>query len=360
MDQPTAQPSRPVPPAPAGPLGHRPRRGWRVTRWTALAVATAAVAVAAAWFLRPTPVKLGQAHLGQAIDVVYASGVVEYVRQAHVAPVTTAPIRQVAAAEGDLVARGALLAQLDDGPQRGTALQLEAQAAMARAGAARTQRLLDAGFGARAANDDAQAQRRAAEGAAQSAWARLADYRLVAPLAGRVLRRDAEPGDLAVAGTTLFLIADPGAIRVTADVDERDVGRLKVGQLALVRADAFIDQTFNARVAQITPAGNATGRVFRVRLALPASTPLAPGMTVETNLITARRDQAVLVPSSAVRDAAVWSVEAGRAHRHAVRLGASAASQTEITSGLPAGAQVVLDPPAGLREGARVRPAQGR
>ncbi|MFZ0266050.1 MAG: efflux RND transporter periplasmic adaptor subunit, partial [Caulobacter sp.] len=68
----------------------------------------------------------------------------------------------------------------------------------------------------------------------------------------------------------------------------------------------------------------------------------------------------VLVPSTAVRDASVWTVENGRAHRRPVRLGAAAASQTEITAGLKAGASVVLDPPKGLRDGARVRPARGR
>jgi RND family efflux transporter MFP subunit len=294
------------------------------------------------------------ARVGEAVDAVYASGVVEYVRQARVAPVVTAPISSTLAQEGQDVRRGQTLAQLDDGPQTGIVLQLEAQAAQARAAADRTQRLFDAGFAAKAANDDAQAQRRAAEAAAASARARLADYRIKAPFAGRVLRRDAEPGDLATAGQPLFVIADLTSARVTADVDERDVGRLSPGQDAVVRADAFPQQVFRARIREITPQGDATGRVFRVRLSLPPGSPLRPGMTVETNLVVGRRLRALLVPTAAVSRGAVWTVEEGRARRHAVRTGAVGAGQAEIVQGLTAGATVVLNPPADLKDGRRV------
>jgi RND family efflux transporter MFP subunit len=232
-------------------------------------------------------------------------------------------------------------------------LQLEAQAAMARAGAARTQRLLDAGFGAKAANDDAQAQREAAEAAAASARARLDDYRIKAPFAGRVLRRDAEPGDLASVGQPMFAIADLHALRITADVDERDVARLAVGMPALIRADGFPGRNFEARISEITPQGDAAGRVFRVRLSLPRDTPLKPGMTVESNMITARRAAAVLAPSSAVSNGAVWVVRNGRAHRQVVSVGVAGAERTEIT-GLPAGVKVIAKPPTKLKDGQRV------
>lgn len=307
------------------------------------------------WCFRPVPVILAQARTGLAVDVVYASGVVEFTRQARIAPVVTAPIVAVTADEGAMVARGAALVQLEDGPQKATADQLEAQAALTRAVAARAKRLLDAGFGAPAAHDDAQAQRRAAEAAAASARARLNDYVLKAPFAGRILRRDAEPGDLASAGSVLFIIADPARLRVTVDVDERDVARLAVGQPALIRADGFAGQTFQGTIAQITPAGDATGRVFRIRVALPSTTPLRPGMTIEANLVTGRRDAAVLVPSSAVQDGSVWRIDDGRAHRASVRIGASGGERTEIVSGLPAGSWVAVSPARALREGRRVR-----
>ncbi|MCK5911775.1 MAG: efflux RND transporter periplasmic adaptor subunit [Caulobacter sp.] len=322
-------------------------------------VLLAAVA-AAALLLRPPAVEIATTRTGEAVDVIYASGVVDYVRQAHVAPIVTAPIRHVDVAEGDWVKPGQSLAQLEDGPAQGTALQLAAQASQARIAAGRVRRLYAAGFAAKAADDDAQAQARAATAAADSAAARLRDYRLTAPFAGQVLRREAEPGDLGTVGTALFVIADPRTLRITADVDERDIARLRPGVKALIRSDAFPGRTFEGRVSQITPAGDAKGRVFRVRIALPADSGLPPGMTVETNLVTDRRPTAVLAPSSAVRDGAVWAVKDGRAHRIAVRIGAVGGDLTEIRTGVAAGEQVIVKPPEALKDGQRVRVAKGR
>ncbi|MCA6252045.1 MAG: biotin/lipoyl-binding protein, partial [Phenylobacterium sp.] len=98
----------------------------------ALLLLALAAAGGLAWLsLRPLPVRTGQVERGEAVEAVYASGVVEYVRQARVAPVVSAPILRVLAEEGQAVAAGQVLAQLDDGPQMGTTLHLEAQAAQA-------------------------------------------------------------------------------------------------------------------------------------------------------------------------------------------------------------------------------------
>ncbi|MBI1196917.1 MAG: efflux RND transporter periplasmic adaptor subunit [Phenylobacterium sp.] len=335
-----------------GPPPRRRRWPWRRGL---IVLALAAAGGFGAWsVLKPVEVKTAQVVTGEAVDAVYASGVVEYVRQASIAPVVTAPIRQVLAHEGDAVRPGQTLAQLDDGPQEGTTLQLEAQAALARATAARQTRLHEAGFGAKAAWEDALAQARAADAAAKSARARLADYRIKAPFAGRVIRREAEPGDLASVGKAMFVVADTGALRITADIDERDVGRLAVGQAAAVRSDSFPGQVFDARISEITPQGDSTGRVFRARLALDPDSTLKPGMTVEANLVTARRADAVLAPTAALRDGAVWLVRDGRARRQAVKTGTKGVERTEITEGLKAGQTVVLDPPEKLKDGTRL------
>jgi RND family efflux transporter MFP subunit len=312
-------------------------------------------AIAGWWWLRPPLVSVAVARRGEAVEAVYASGVVDYVRQARIAPVVTAPIRDVLAVEGQDVAGGQPLAQLEDGPQLGTTLQLDSQAALARAAAERATRLYRAGFGARATFEDAQKTRAAAEAAAASARARLGDWRIVAPFAGRVLRRDAEPGDLATVGTPLFVVADLRSLRITADIDERDVGRLTPGLAAVVRADAFPGKTFTASVTEITPQGDASGRVFRARLALAADSLLRPGMTVEANLIIARRPGAVLAPSQAVQGGAAWVVDGERVRRRAVTVGVEGAGSTEIRSGVAAGERLVLSPPPGLKDGDRIR-----
>ncbi|MBL8771068.1 MAG: efflux RND transporter periplasmic adaptor subunit [Phenylobacterium sp.] len=345
------QPGGPEPEAP--PARRRRNLPWRRGL---LALAVAAAAGYGGWrALQPVEVATAAVSVGPAVDAVYASGVVEYVRQARIAPVVTAPIRRVLVEEGQAVRAGQPLAELEDGPQEGSALQLEAQAGLARAVAARQARLQAAGFGARAVYEDAQAQARAADAAARSARARLADYRLTAPFAGHVIRRDAEPGDLASVGRPMFVVADTATLRITADIDERDVGRLAVGQDAVVRSDSFPGRTFAARIAEVTPQGDSAGRTFRARLALPAGSALRPGMTVESNLVTGRRERAVLAPASAVRDGGVWIIEDGRARRRAVQTGAQGPERTEIVSGLKPGDRVIVSPPEGLKDGARVK-----
>lgn len=305
--------------------------------------------------LRPPAVTVAPVTRGEAIDVVYATGVVDYVRQARLAPVVTAPIYRVFVAEGQTVRAGAVLAQLEDGPQRGTVAQLEAQASTARLAFARVETLYRRGFASRAAWDEARGQRDAAVGAAQSARARLADYAIRAPFSGTVLRRDAEPGDLATPSRVLFVVANENSLRVTAELDERDIARVSEGQSALIRADAFPGQTFEATVSEVTPQGDASTRVFRVRLRLDPEAPLRAGMTVEANIITERRENVLLIPVSAVDDGEVWVVTERRVSRRAIAIGASGGERVEIREGLAVGDVVVLAPPDGLRDGQGVR-----
>jgi RND family efflux transporter MFP subunit len=327
------------------------------SRRTLYALGIALVLLVAAYllFARPPLVAVAPATRGAAVDIVYATGVVDYVRQARVAPIVTAPIQRVFVEEGARVRAGAMLAQLEDGPQRGTTAQLEAQASVARLNAQRVQRLYQRGFASRAAWDEARGQRDAANAAAASARARLRDYAITAPFGATVLRRDAEPGDLATPSRVLFVVADEGSLRVTADLDERDIARVAEGQRALIRADAYPNRTFEATVSEVTPQGDAATRVFRVRLSLSPEAPLLPGMTVEANIISAQRENAILAPATAVRDDAVYVVEDGRVERRTIVRGAVGGGRAEIREGVAEGELVVVAPPEGLRGGARVR-----
>ena len=78
-------------------------------------------------------------------------------------------------------------------------------------------------------------------------------------------------------------------------------------------------------------------------------------MTVETNLVVERRAQAVLAPTQAVKDGAVFVVQGEHAHRREVVLGAQGIEATEIRRGLAAGERVIVSPPDGLKDGGRVR-----
>lgn len=174
-------------------------------------------------------------------------------------------------------------------------------------------------------------------------------------MAGRIIRRDGEVGELISANQPIFYLAGTQPLRISAEVDEENIARVKAGEPVLIRADAFPGSMFQGRVAAITPRGNPTTRSYRVRIALVDQPPLKIGMTAETNIIIAERTNALLVPSSAVTAGELWVLRSGRAERVKVQVGIVGARRTEIRAGIPADQWVIADP-SGLDPGERVRP----
>jgi multidrug efflux pump subunit AcrA (membrane-fusion protein) len=84
-------------------------------------------------------------------------------------------------------------------------------------------------------------------------------------------------------------------------VDEEDIAQVRPGQEVLIRADALAGQTFRGQVLAVTPKGDPVARSYRVRISLPADTPLMIGMTTETNIVLRRSDNALLVSVGAVQ-----------------------------------------------------------
>lgn len=316
-----------------------------------------AVAVAAGvfiWSRQPTEVEGTRAKIGPAVEVVYATGFVEPRQPVEAAPRVTAPIVEVLADEGDRVVRGQPLARFEDAELRQAIAQLAAQTANAEVEEQRTLALFARGFASAAARDRVVTAARAARAAEAVARARLDHHVLRAGIAGTVLRRDAEPGDLATPTRVLFVLGDPGEVRVTATVDERDIPRVVPGQRVLMSSDAYPGRVYRGTVHDVTPAGDPAQRAFRVRVWPDEGNALPMGLTLEVNIVTREKARALLVPADAVEDGAVWTARDGRAERTRVRTGIEGGEKTEIAGGLRPGACVLADPPEGLEEGDRL------
>lgn len=202
---------------------------------------------------------------------------------------------------------------------------------------------------------------RAAHARLASARAQLAKATLRAEVAGTVLSRSAEPGDLVQPGRVLFEIARSGATEVLVPLDEKNLEVLALGQPAVCLADAYPSRPFPATLAFIAPSVDPQRGSVDVRLAL-ASVPefLRQDMTVSVNIETGRRALALVVANDALDAidgdrAQVWRVVDGRARRQAVTLGLRGLAQTEVTAGLRAGDWILADARAALAEGGRVR-----
>ena len=327
-------------------------------RWPlllALLLLAGGLSAIAAWAWRPTAVQLLQAQRGEAIDAVYATGSVETVLQLPVAPRIGGRLTALPVEEGDRVRRGQLLALLEAEENEAQLAELAARERQAELALQRVEALVAQAFVAASERDRARAELDAVRAQAQRIKALRGYTRLLAPADGAVLRRDGEVGQYIAAGQTLFQLGDPARLRISAEVDEEDMPRVRAGMPVLLRAAALGAQVFEGSVERITPKGDPVARSYRVRITLPTIPEgLRVGMTVDANLIAARRANALLLPASAVQGQVVWLLQEGRAQRVSLQLGARGNGKVEVLKGLPEGARVIANP-LGLREGQRLR-----
>lgn len=306
------------------------------------------------WLNRSVEVAVVRPRRGPAVELVYATGFVEPQQPVAVAARLTAPVRAVLVAEGDRVRKGQALLALDDTDLRGALAQAHAQSVGATLAERRITTLFGEGWVTSADRDAAVANGAAARAAEAMAAAKLGQNIVRAQIDGIVIKRDIEPGELAVPTRTLMLLGDPRRSRVTATVDERDIPRVHVGQRVLVSSDAWPGRIIQAQVAELTPTGDPEQRAFRARILAVGSATLPLGISLEVNIVTRETKRALLVPDSAVVNNMVWIVVAGHAHRQPVRVGIEGQGKSEITAGLSDEAIVIDAPPPKLREGQRV------
>lgn len=301
------------------------------------------------------PVELAYPAPGPAVEAVYATGVVEPENWARITPVIQGRLAEILAREGETVLQGQPLARLDDREAGARVAELEAKAAYWREQMARSQALVASGVRSKDAFEKDKSELNQIQSAIAAARQRRTDLLIRSPMDGVVLRRDFELGEVVGTGDALFWVGAPLPLRITADVDEEDIPRVMVGQKVLIKADAFPDQVQHAVVSRITPKGDPVNKTFRVRVMLPAGTPLKVGMTTEINVITAEKADALLIPAAALVDGTVFVIEDGRAVLRTVKTGIRGSAKVEVLDGLAPGQPIVANPPAGLKPGDRVR-----
>jgi len=186
-------------------------------------------------------------------------------RETSVAAAVPGRIAEILVHEGEQVSRGALLVQLEDAPARAALNAAEADLGAARARAEmsadafhRTE--LAAKGGAATPDDLDKAQQAdsdrltvgANEARRDQARANLEQLAVRAPIDGEILQVKYRAGEYeSPGGEPLVVMGDMGALRVRIDVDERDIGRIAIGQSAFAVADAYPGQRFTGKVVEI-------------------------------------------------------------------------------------------------------------
>jgi membrane fusion protein (multidrug efflux system) len=328
----------------------------RVPRSLVLIAVVAAAAAGAYWYAeRPSRVSVVAPKRGDAAEIVYAAGVIEPRTWAKVTSLERERIVRVCNCEGDPVAEGDELARLDDSRAQAVLAELKARHQLAVAERDRISLLVNRRVMRLTDLDRAQSEVSQLEALIAGQEARLANYVLSAPSDGIVLRQDGEIGEIAEPGVVLFWVGRPNPLIVIAEVNEEDIPRVEVGQKALLRSDAFPGRELSSEVSSITPKGDPVTKTYRVRLALPADTPLRIGMSVDVNIVVRVSENALLLPSVAVDGNAVFTTDGATARRQEIRTGIRGTTNIEILSGIEEGTRVISPLPEDLRDGARVR-----
>jgi HlyD family secretion protein len=393
------------------------RRATVVAAGIALATAVAALLLVA----RGPAVTAYRAARGDVLQTVVASGRVVNPLRVEIGSPITAPVARIPVREGQAVQAGDVLIELEADELRAQVDQARASLALAetrlhqlrqttlptaeqslrqaQANFADAQRqhervreLQVAGFVGPSQLDDAlrnldvaRSQLRAAElqvddNRLQGGAGRLAqmavdqaraslqvaqanlDHALIrAPLAGTLIARDVERGDVVTPAKVLMVLSPAGETQLVVQVDEKNLSLIAPGQAALVSADAYPARTFEAAVVYINPGIDPQRGSVEVKLRVPSPPDyLRQDMTVSVDIAVARRADTLTVPADAVHGADgaqawVWRVADGRARRQDVRIGIRGDTSMEIVDGLQPGDLVLAGPAAGVSEGARVR-----
>lgn len=275
------------------------------------------------------------------VQAVYATGTVEAGVMIPISPKIGARLITLEADEGAVVEKDQLLAQFEDTDIQSGLKELEARFALANNDLRRAQTLAKTGAISKSGLDQARAAQKTAQAAVDRSKAELSYLQLLAPESGTIIKRDGEIGEMIPLNQPVFWMTGGNKMRIETEVDEEDISLVKAGQDVVISADAFPNQIFNGKVQSITPKGDPVARSYRVRVSLDETTPLMIGMTAETNIITKRKDSAMMIPAGAVSQNKVMVIKDGRAQSVVVETGIKTPRAIEVISGIAAEDKVV-------------------
>jgi RND family efflux transporter MFP subunit len=221
---------------------------------------------------------------------------------------------------------------------------------------------------ARAAQESLQAQVNQMDVALAQAKTNLAYSYIRAPFAGYIAERNLDTGayvSSATASTStmsrgIMSLHDIDTVRVLIEVVERDIPRVKIGQQAELRAEAYRDQIFRGTVTRIVQALNRATRTMTVEIDIPnRDRRLKGGMFARVEVLVGTHLQALQIPIDAVSRLEeaqhVYIVEEGKARKVDIEIGTQQGSYIEITKGLTGNEEVIVSGKDLVHEGTPVQ-----
>ncbi|MCX6546217.1 MAG: efflux RND transporter periplasmic adaptor subunit [Acidobacteria bacterium] len=305
------------------------------------------------------PVQVEAPRRGTVSAALSASSTLESEQQADVLAKTDGLVVRMLVDEGANVAKGQVLAEIDDADKKIALQQARLKAEASKREYERAQRshqdqlISQQDFERlRSTNDLAQAD-------VDSAALSISYTRILAPFAGRIVDRAVVQGRHIKPGEKLFTVANMSPLVARVFLPEKDVAGLRLGQSAELVLDAAGGQRLPGRVTKISPVVDTSTGTIKVTVEALSLTPAArPGSFTTVRIVTDTHANALLVPKGAVvrEDSAdyLFVVEGSRARRCKVTLGFPSDGRIEVAAGLSGRESVIIAGQGSLKDGARV------
>jgi HlyD family secretion protein len=211
-----------------------------------------------------------------------------------------------------------------------------------------------------------------AKGQLAYAQVQLDNTSIKAPVTGTVLERNVEKGEFVTTGFVgdkgakgyVVSMADLNDLKVELDISQNDFARLAPHQKGIVTTEAYADKRYDGVIDEVSPEANRQKATVQVKVKiLKPDDFLRPEMNASVGFIAEAKAQpageaakpSIVIPSSAVRGGAVFVVSNGKAVKRTVKTGSTVAQSVHIEEGLNGGEDLIVNPPANLKDGDRVK-----
>ncbi|MDR3562882.1 MAG: efflux RND transporter periplasmic adaptor subunit [Negativicutes bacterium] len=306
---------------------------------------------------------------GDILASVSATGTISAVNSVDVSARITGLITDVKVNENDMVKAGQVLIVLDDTALRSQVAQAQAQLSNAAANYQRSRQLASIGGVSVQQLDADRTTYDVAKATYDNAASQLGYTVITAPVDGQVIGKPIPAGQTVAPGISnpmvLLTVADLSKMQIQVQVDETDVGRVKLGQKVDFTVDAYPGKTFSGTISLISQKAVIQSNVVYYTVYVDVDSPqgmLFPTMTARVTIKVGESKNTLVVPLSAVKETKgqkmVQVMVGGKTQSVPVQLGLSDDEKVEVISGLKDGDQIVL--PAAKPSGAAgQQPAAG-
>ena len=277
------------------------------------------------------------------------SGVVEASTGSSLSFSVAGTVQRINVSVGQRVAKGDLIADLDEATMRSAYDAAAATLEQAEDAYARMKQLNEAGSLPEIQWVEVQSKLRQAQSSEAISKKSLTDCHLYAPYAGVIASKDVEVGQNVLPGAPVVKLVQIADVKVNISVPENEVAQMSVGREVSVRVAALGGATFTGKVVEKDVSANALSRSYDVKAQISNPTgQLLPGMLCTLCTTGATDAQAIVLPTHIVQlDAQnrnfVWVANNGKAEKRYVKVGQYEPDGIQIADGLAEGDQVITE-----------------